>query len=223
MKAKNEITTKQARLELKNLLSFGNSKLPKTTAIFNMGPATNCPSKKRGLCELCNKCYALKAEKIYPQVLPYRIRQSNYWKLCTAEEFADEFTAIYDRKRIKPTLLRFNESGDFCTQECYYKANEIAKILKERHNITSYCYTHRTDLIYYNSGQSLQVLKSGHKANDYLSLKYIAVPKIDPLEIKRNNQTKNLPQDKQYICPADCKKCNLCSTLKAGTIFTKIH
>ena len=66
---------------LKKLVQFGNNKLPKTTVIFNMGPAKECPANALGLCELgkTGKCYAMKAERLYPQVLPYRIRQKNYW------------------------------------------------------------------------------------------------------------------------------------------------
>lgn len=222
-----DVSTSDVRLFLKDLLSFGNTKLPKTTAIFNMGPAMHCPSRKLGLCELGNKCYALKAEKFRPQVLPYRTRQSNYWYLCSAEQFADEFTEIYNRKRIKPTLLRFNESGDFWTQDCYYKANKIAKILKERHGIVSYCYTHRTDLVYHNFNQSLQVLKSGFNHNDYLAAKYVAVKNIEPIrqeiETFDHNRRAKLPQDMKYICKGSCKTCSLCSVLKSGTIYTQIH
>jgi hypothetical protein len=55
----------------------GNRKIPKSTAIFNMSSALNCPSKKLGLCKAASqgaKCYARKAEILYPQVLPYRER-----------------------------------------------------------------------------------------------------------------------------------------------------
>jgi hypothetical protein len=220
-------------LYLKDLLTFGNSKLPKTTAIFNMGPATKCPSKALGLCELCKKCYALKAEKMYPTVLPYRIRQSNYWYLVTAEQFAAEFIAIYKRKRIKPIYLRFNESGDFWTQACYNKAFEAAAIIQKETGVISYCYTHRTDLNYYNSfTYGLKVIQSGNAKNTNISLKFIAVKpaKFDQLKQEeknasyyRSNDRGFLPQDRRYFCPADCKKCNLCATAPAGTIYCKLH
>ena len=221
--------------ELSKLMMFGNTKLPKTTAIFNMGPAHTCPSSALGLCELrktgggCkDTCYALKAEKQYHKTaLPYRTRQQRYWLTVSAETFAREFIEVYQRKRIKPTLLRFNESGDFYTQECYNKANKIAKILKAKIGVISYTYTHRTDLHYINFNQSLNVLKSGHNGNDYLAANYKAV---DPAlfeqlkgEQSRNNRNALLPQDMYYICPGDCKKCSLCAHIKVGTIYTQVH
>ena len=51
---------------MSNLFTFGNLKLPKTTMIFNMGEAINCPS--RHICVACNTpglmCYAEKAERM---------------------------------------------------------------------------------------------------------------------------------------------------------------
>lgn len=211
---------------LKNLLQFGNTKLPKSTAIFNMGPAKNCPSAKLGLCELSTKCYALKAERLYKQVLPYRMRQAKYWLNVSAETFAYEFLESIARKKTKVTHLRFNESGDFYTQECYNKAEKIARILS-RHGIKCYTYTHRTDLQYYNSGNALNIMKSGNNNNDYLTASYKA---LKPAEFNEkvinqhdNNFRANLPQDKYFICPGSCKTCSLCANLKAGTIYTKIH
>ena len=59
--------------------TIGNKKIGNDTLIFNMGSATDCPSKKLGLCRHCDKCYALKAERQYPQVRPFRDRQADYW------------------------------------------------------------------------------------------------------------------------------------------------
>jgi len=214
---------------LKSLITFGNTKLPKTTAIFNFGSATNCPSKKLGLCELSSKCYALKAEKMYKACLPFRERQYKYWKNCTPEQFCNEFTEIYKHKKIKPTLLRFNESGDFYGLECYYKAEKIAQILKTTLNVTCYAYTHRTDLTYYNNFPFLNLLKSGFNHNDYLAAKYVAVKKElfeetkKDIEVFKYNSKVNFPYQKKYICKGSCKTCNLCATIKAGTIYTKLH
>ena len=69
--------------DLKNLIATGNKKLPTTTAIFNMGSATDCPSLKKGLCTAVTEkkvtCYALRPENFRPLVLPYRRRQEKYW------------------------------------------------------------------------------------------------------------------------------------------------
>ena len=63
---------------LKELLSFGNLKVGKDTAIFNMTPAFRCPSEELGLCSIAKICYAKKAERMYPQVTPYREKQEEY-------------------------------------------------------------------------------------------------------------------------------------------------
>jgi hypothetical protein len=68
--------------ELKKLIQAGNHKLPKSTAIFNMASATDCPSLKLGLCSAVDEngklfCYAKKSEAGYrPDVLPYRRKKS---------------------------------------------------------------------------------------------------------------------------------------------------
>ena len=66
---------------LKKLIQFGNHKLPKSIAIFNMGPAMECPSLNMGLCQayVGDKCvcYAMKAEIQYCKTVPpYRTRQA---------------------------------------------------------------------------------------------------------------------------------------------------
>ena len=72
-----------SQIPLNRHISIGNKKLPKTTAIFNMGAATDCPSLELGLCQafVGEKlvCYAMKAESgLYPDVLPYRRRQESF-------------------------------------------------------------------------------------------------------------------------------------------------
>lgn len=128
----------------------GNRKLPATTAIFNMASAKNCPSMKLGLCKATKqgaKCYACKAEDLYPLVLPYRERQAKLWSGISAEEFASQFLMI-NAFKVRPfNALRFNESGDFHDQRCVDKAEKIARILK-KHGIVTYCYTSRDDLSY---------------------------------------------------------------------------
>ena len=83
--------------ELKNLLSQGNLKIGKDTLIFNLTAAKNCPSEKLGLCEHAKICYAKKAERLYPSVLPFRMRQSKYWDNCTAESFAADMLNIISK------------------------------------------------------------------------------------------------------------------------------
>lgn len=126
----------------------GNRKIPATTAIFNMSSAKNCVSKKLGLCKAEKqgaKCYACKAEYLYPLALPFRERQAKLWEKITAEEFAFQFLMINSFKRNPFNALRVSESGDFHSQDCVDKMEKIARILK-RYGIVTYAYTSRSDL-----------------------------------------------------------------------------
>ena len=111
-------STKTELKPLKDLISFGNSKLSrdgwgKDIAIFNLGSATNCYSNLTGQCTIGKKCYALKAERQYPRVLNYRENQSVYWDSVDYLQFYKDFMNIVQKRTIKVKALRFNESGDF--------------------------------------------------------------------------------------------------------------
>jgi len=185
---------------LNKLISEGNTKLPVTTAIFNMSSAHDCPSLKLGLCKAYvdgkHVCYAKKAEFDYhPQVLPYRRRQEKFWLSVTAEEFASQFLLI-NALKVKPfTALRLNEAGDFHSQECVDKAEKIATLLK-RYGVIVYGYTSRDDLIY-TSCKNLIVSGSGFMKDGINNLFTIVKKKED--------------KPKGFgICAGDCKVCFRC-------------
>jgi len=181
-------------------ISSGNNKVPRTTAIFNMGPAIECPSFKLGFCQAFRNgkhvCYAKKAERgCYPDVLPSRIRQKNYWKKISSKKFANDFILLNSLKTKKYIALRFNESGDFWSQKCLNKAENIAKILSE-HNVKVYCYSSRKDL-------------------DFSKIKYLIVSgsnfKKEGIKNIFKMIQKNEKVPKGYeICPGNCKICNRC-------------
>jgi len=186
---------------LRDLMVAGNSKIPKTTAIFNMSSATDCPSLKLDICKACvlgkNFCYAMKSERSYrPNVLPYRRRQQDYWLNVSAEEFAFQFILVNSLKPKPFTKLRLNEAGDFHSQSCVNKADRIAKILST-YGIVTYCYTSRSDLNY-TKVKHLTVNGSGFKKagvqNEFRMI------------------MKDEPWPKGYAkCPMDCTVCDRCS------------
>jgi len=151
---------------LNDLITSGNKKIPSTTAIFNMGSATDCPSRKLGFCQALNKkgknvCYARKAECDYrPHVLPHRRKQEKYWKSCTAERFVIDFLTLNALKALPYTALRLNEAGDFWSQKCVDKATHIARILK-KYGIRVYCYTSRRDLDFSRCSEYMTISGSG--------------------------------------------------------------
>jgi len=189
---------------LNDHLVSGNLKIPRTTAIFNMGSATDCPSNKLGLCtayalgsrgKRLHICYALKAERghfKYP--LQSRRRQETFWKTVSAEDFVSQFILLNSIKELPYDKLRLNESGDFWDQECVTKANLIAMLLK-RWGIRTYCYTHRRDLDF-SGCNHLVVSGSGFKVHNHFQM-------IRKSEFKPKGY---------MMCPMDCRKCDKCST-----------
>ena len=124
--------------------SIGNLKLGKDTIIFNMSPSSHCPSKFLGMCKVgADKCYARKAEKMYPNVLPFRERQMDFWRISTQVQFIQ---ALEKEKTKHIKYLRINESGDFANQGDINRLHTIAKVLLDRYGIITYCYTARADL-----------------------------------------------------------------------------
>jgi len=198
---------------LNSLIRSGNLKIPTTTAIFNMTPATMCPALARGLCTIYNvegkhRCYAMKAEgPRTPNVLPFRVRQLKFWKKVTAEEFAYQFILINSLKEKAWTKLRFNEAGDFMTQKCVDKADKIAMYLA-RYGIKTYCYTHRSDLDY-SEVKHLIISGSGFKKEGVSNI------------FKTVLDLKDKPKG-WSVCPMDCRNCDKCST-RGQKIVVKMH
>jgi hypothetical protein len=202
----------QDLIPLRKLLGKnGNIKVHNTTAIFNMSSATDCPSRKLGICKAeaqGAKCYAKKSERDYrPDVKPYREKQKDFWLSVSAKDFAFQFIIINSlrKKRTRFNALRFNEAGDFHDQKCVNKAEKIARILK-KYGIICYCYTSRDDLDYHNV-KALKISGSNFKKDGIVNIFKI----IDKKEDK----------PKGYgLCVGNCRKCNRClrSGLKTAII-----
>jgi hypothetical protein len=208
-------------LPLKKLIRTGNSKLPRTTAIFNMSSATDCASLKLGKCKAVKLnpetgkmetvCYALKSEKGYrPSVLPFRRRQDSYWREITAERFAIQFIIINSLKKKKYDKIRLNEAGDFHDQACVDKAEAIAKILL-KYGIQVYCYTSRDDLDY-SKVKHLVINGSGFKLPG-IANEFKMIPADTPVKEWPKGYAK---------CPADCTVCDRCS-IRGKNTFVYEH
>ncbi|MCE5317417.1 MAG: hypothetical protein LLG04_08690, partial [Parachlamydia sp.] len=195
---------------LGSLMVSGNIKLPRTTGIFNMSSATHCPSRKLGLCKaeaVGVKCYALKSEvKSRPNVLPFRDTQEKFWEKVTAKQFVSQFLILNVLKGVPYTKIRFNESGDFHSQKCINKAEEIAKML-HRFGIRVYCYTSRDDLDF-SKCRHLIVSGSGFMKEGISN------------EFRIVYDLKERP--KGYgICKGDCRVCNRCTMRNLRTVIKK--
>ena len=198
--------------------SRSNKKLPRTTLIFNMGSASECPSKALGLCKVPNnRCYALQAEITYPRTKPYRNRQKVFWLNNSKENITQVIIECLKTKRtmvkgkLVPLykaikLLRFNEAGDFWSQECVEKLDYIAKALKQ-YGIVTYGYTARKDLDFDNV--SFLVKGSGHKKGNNGSTRVVTRKK----QVKKGER----------LCPMNCRQCNMCSSDKGVNVAFMLH
>jgi hypothetical protein len=213
-------TAKPVKIKLTNGLgltfecTIGNSKIPTTTLIFNMGSATRCPSDSLGLCPFGKKhgdgsCYALKAERQYPQVFPFRDRQEFVWLNSSANTIA---TAINSILKSNPyiTAVRVNESGDFHSIDCVNKLSDIASKIK----VPVYTYTHRTDLFTQSVTESLH--------------KNLAINFSTDMGYNHGHNQFRLPEDvpagvKTFPCKGDCSVCRLCVKKRGIVIVNPRH
>lgn len=102
--------------------------------IFNLPVGTTC---KPGV--LCSKfCYSKKAEKVYPEVRPSRMR--NY-RASKKDDFSEKMISLLGKSKLNVT--RIHEGGDFYSTEYIRKWYNIAKALPDH---TFYAYTKRDDL-----------------------------------------------------------------------------
>ena len=183
-------------------VSNGNKKIGNDTLILNMNSATDCPSKELGLCTIeGNKCYALKSEKCYPQVLPYRREQAVYWTVTPAREIAEDLRNVLRRKRTPIRYIRFSEAGDFSRQRDVTKMKDIARRIPE---VSFYGYTARRDLDFNEIPDNLAVNGSGFMVSN----SFTAVHDVSESEIQ---------------CPGNCRECDLCKAANGLDIKVKYH
>jgi hypothetical protein len=109
-------------------VSTGNRKL-KNVIIFNL------PAGKEFTCkESCAGCYAQKAQRQYPEVLPCRIKNLEASK---KDDFVANMVEILSS--LRQPYVRFHESGDIYSQEYFDKLVAIAKAVNKKF----YIYTKR--------------------------------------------------------------------------------
>lgn len=195
------------------LLSFGNRKLPDTTAIFNLPAVTTCPGSTKA-CE--RYCYALKAERLYKGV-----KLSRRVNLAAAESdsFADlMIQAITDSGR---KVVRIHESGDFYSQPYINKWSAIAAALQ---NVTFYFYT-RSWQFDFDSLLSLKNVVGIFSLDPDSNEKALQAAKFfeRAANVVEKDYSKKLKKH-QWLCPGDCKICKVCSTKnKYSEILFKKH
>lgn len=120
------ITTKtQAR----KCLTDGNNKLAKHIMIFNL------PATQQVCGRICKGCYAIKAQKMYPNVMP-----SRQAKLDLSMDAMFEPTVLGSIDKLGHKHVRIHESGDFYSQS-YVRSWE--SIATKRPDVMFLAYTKR--------------------------------------------------------------------------------
>lgn len=218
---------------LSDYLQFGNNKIAKSVGIFNMGSASDCPNRETrengesetGYCQVpWESCYAGKAERMYPQTLPYRRRQEFLWDCLDAETFAKALESLISRKRNDVTAIRFSEAGDFRHRGDIIKVNRIAELI----DIPVYTYSasHKLDWSLATC-ENFTVNQSNNFA-DYGDRLFSAVPTVDdipddaifcPFEAAKENgvDTENRPK-----C-GDCTACIEPESKQSRDVYITIH
>lgn len=192
-------------------IKFGNHKLGDDTAIFNMGSALDCPSRKLNMCEVIKKgykCYAEKPEIQYPRtVRRARLAQQRDWRCTTADELLQRFYQKIRRRRKPTRYLRFNEAGDFNDQRDVEKLSFIAGGLRTL-EIVVYGYTARTDLDF--RGAEFLVKGSGF------------APRGGNGQTTVIGRKDSVPSG-YVLCPGSCRHCNLCKVDTKLNIAFRVH
>lgn len=207
---------------LADYISFGNNKIAKNTAIFNMNSATDCPNADTsednqsgtGMCQVpFEDCYAHRAENQYPAVRPYRRRQEYLWDCLDADTWAAAFEEMVSRKRNDVKAIRFSEAGDFRHRGDIIKVDRIAELLED-YDIYTYSASHKLD---WSEAQHFVVNQSNNLA-DYGDRLFTAVPTAE--DIPENGvQCANEASDGNI----KCGECTMCYDTKAPDVYISLH
>lgn len=106
------------KTDAKKFLTVGNHKLNKNIATFDI------PAIKEICGQICPGCYAEKAQKIYPAVLPSRMLK---YDLSKSETFVSIMTAAI--KALNMRYIRIHSSGEMYNQEYLDKWSKIVQNL----------------------------------------------------------------------------------------------
>ena len=193
---------------MKLKVSNGNTKVGKDTFIMNITSATDCPTKKLGLCKIVKVCYALQPELRWcnkiKNILRYRRQQTKMFDTFHAKKLAELLIEkARSKRKTEIKYLRVSETGDFRSQADVKKISTIADILKEE-EIKVYGYTARSDLNFENLSDNLVMNGSGFMLDN----NFVAVKEYS------GNAAK---------CKQNCRICNLCKQKNGLTIEVPFH
>lgn len=194
-------------------ISFGNKKLPKTTAIYNIGTWFLCPGRLESYCELHEVCYA-KCREIMGNVIQSRLNNYYFWKCNSAETVAAFIVYSIKAEQLKGNkvnLLRFNEVGEIENQEDLNKMIDISNIVYALTGVKSYTYTHNRNLNYDVNRPNLTICGSGFMIDNCFTV-------VKPEDYKKYVQDHNCIE-----CPQNCEYCNTICSRKLGIEIVEVE
>lgn len=193
-------------------ISFGNKKLPKTTAIYNIGTWFLCPGRLEGFCELHEVCYA-KCREIMGSVIQSRLNNYYFWKANSADKIAMfiSYSIMAEKMKGNPVnLLRFNEVGELEDQEDLVKMVKVSNIVYNNTGVKSYTYTHNRQLNYNIERPNLTICGSGFMVDNRFTV-------VKPEDYKEYVQDHNCIE-----CPQKCELCSSICSKKLGVEIVEV-
>lgn len=223
-------------MKMLNVNINGNKKLKnnETTRfiIWNLPSVITCPYRTAH-CE--KSCYAQKAERVYPQVLPSRERNLEDSKQADFVEnmiFTIEKHLMSKAFQEKKTVFRIHESGDFYNINYARKWIEIAKHFENDDRIVFLAYT-KSIIFVINCGYGLTdfpknlVIRSSiwdDTRDDLVSLTdEFNFPIYTALTASEMNEKRERGETFTECRCDDCAKCGKCWDKNEKNIIVKIH
>ena len=196
----------------KPYITFGNKKLPKTTAIYNIGCWFLCPGRLEGYCELNDVCYA-KCREVMGSVIKSRLNNYLFWKTNDAETVARFIIYSIKTEQLKGNkvnLLRFNEVGEIEDEEDLNKMIDVSNIVYALTGVKSYTYTHNQGLNFNIERPNLTICGSGFMVDNQFTV-------VKPEDYKEYVNNTNCIE-----CPQKCELCGSICSKKLGVEIVEV-
>lgn len=205
-------------------LSEGNNKLVpnKDTKflVWNLPSITTCPYAT----EHCKSfCYARKAEKAYPSVMPSRLA---HLEASRKPDFVERMIFTIEAYLSKPSyktakkvVVRVHESGDFYSAEYMAKWFEIAEHFKGDHRIVFMAYT--KSLVYINYNVPKNVVVRFSVWDDTEASQIELADKWGLPTYSAVDRFTNEPSQSRCLC-RDCARCGKCWS-RTKSVVCEIH
>ena len=193
-------------------IAFGNKKLPKSTAIFNLGTWFLCPGRLEGYCELHDVCYA-KCREVMGNVIQSRLNNYYFWKGNSAETIAMFISYSIMAEKMKGNevnLLRFNEVGEIEDQQELEKMVKVSNIVYLKTGVQSHTYTHNRALNFNIERPNLTINGSGFMVDNMFTV------------VKPENYGEYIDTHNCIECPQKCEVCGSICARKLGVEIVEV-